>query len=338
MSPRETSIARMQEGVTQYQDMLVATDEELRGHCEQPDAAAIEATFTSIQEATHRYRDDRDQAHEAFEQAHRDQPQFSGIRDDLQAVVDHQNLQIETLEELIEAFDFDEDLADGCRQMVDETSKLIETSHQLRDTLDRAMAGAARTEPNLAEVDASLLEDPLTGLATRTGLEARLLDWWEKGTDRHHSLHAAALDIDDFGRVNQQYGQKAGDELIRAVAEFLKSHCRGAVITARLAGQRFLVLFGDTDSRSVTDVVERTRQALEMSRFDYRGQQIRLTLSCAVVQVGADDTSDSLIARTEAVLSEAKRCGRNRTFVYEGGLPAAVIPPNFPLEEQLVAL
>jgi hypothetical protein len=52
----------------------------------------------------------------------------------------------------------------------------------------------------------------------------------------------------------------------------------------------------------------------------------------------ADDTANSLFARVELALHEAKRYGRNRTFIYEGQYPTPVVPPNFSLSEKRIDL
>ena len=338
-NPGEEPIVAMQDSVTQYQEEVTSADKQLREQSKSPDAAAIEATFTSLRGASEKYKEDRDQARGTFMEIHEGEEDFAETRDSLQEALERQDAQIETIEDLIGAFDYDEDdLADGCRQMADETSKLLDANDDLRDKLEGAMAQEVGEEGAAAETDPVLLSDPLTGFLTPIGLENAFGQWCKKDPHRVRSLSVALFDIDDFKPINRQHGREVGDKLIKAIADFLESKNRGAVHAARLAGQRFLFLFGDTDTRFASNVIEQTRQALELARFDHDGEEIRLTVSCAVVEVTAEDTSSRFIARAEATLKEAKQGGRNRTFVSEADGPALVDPPNFQIEEEVISL
>ena len=104
------------------------------------------------------------------------------------------------------------------------------------------------------------------------------------------------------------------------------------------AAERFLLLFPDVDLRFATNLVERIRQTMEMARLEYRKEEIRVTVSCAVTEVAVEDSPEKLYARAESTLREAKRYGRNRTFVHEGRYPTPVVPPNFTLKEKCVTV
>jgi diguanylate cyclase (GGDEF)-like protein len=178
----------------------------------------------------------------------------------------------------------------------------------------------------------------LTELPNRAGLEACLADWWRKDPHRVRQLDAAMIDLDEFGRVNDRHGQDVGDRVLRATARILTSESRNHLIAARYSGQRFVLLFPDVDLRYAMNLVERIRQTIELTHLKYRGQDIRVTVSCAVTEVGREDTPETLYARAEDALHEAKRYGRNRTFLHEGKYPDPVVPPNFSLEERSVML
>ena len=106
----------------------------------------------------------------------------------------------------------------------------------------------------------------------------------------------------------------------------------------RLSGQRFLCLFPDADVRYTASVAEHIRQTVEATRFRCRDGELRITLSCAAIGATSGDTPVLLCRRAEAALAEAKRYGRNRTFLYEGEYPTPVVPPSFTVEEKLVTV
>ncbi len=337
-SRSETCVGDFQAGVEQFHDQLKKADDELRNQVETPDAAATEACLSSLMAATQEYLASRGKAYEVFHETHAEQSEFEGVDEDLRVAIERQDGQIENAAKAIEAFDYESDLAEACRQMIGETSKLIGTNHGMRDALDGAMVEVARHEQHLGTVGPGMQHDDLTGISNRMGLEASLFDWWEKDPQRMRLLSVAMIDVDRFNGINEEHGCDVGNKILRAVSRELESECRGESKVARFSGQRFFFLFPDSDTRAATNMVERIRQLVEMIHFHYRELEIQIAVSCAVTEAGSEDTSNTLVARTEAALQEAKRYGRNRTFLHEGKNATPVVPPNFSLEDKHITL
>jgi len=337
-SPVQMVIEDFQLEVQQYLDQVSDADLDLRACAEKPDPAVIETCLDSLKDATAEYLENRSKAHMSFRWLNRRRPELRRINEKVQAAVGLQDQQIQSTNESIEDFDYEHDLKRGCRKMVGEAGKLMETSHHLRDTLDEANVEVARHENRLDELAKTTRLDEVTGLVDRAGMEAYLAKWWEQEPEEIRKLYLAMIDVDRFGQVTQQYGNHVGDRILHAVAQFLESEKRAKSVPVRLSGQRFLFLFPDFDSRAVTNAVERIRQSIEIACFRYRDFDIQITVSCAVVQAGSRDTSATLIARAETTLQEAKRYGRNRTFVHQGKYPTPLVPPNLSLERKEIAL
>jgi diguanylate cyclase len=310
----------------------------LRAHAGTADAAAIEACLGSLLAATDDYLRRREVAHQGFEELYKDRSEFQGVRESVRQAIASQDDQIRSSTDLARAFDYQNDIESGCRRMVGETGKLLGANHRLRDAMGAAMVEVARHEQRLAEIDPDLCRDPLTGILDRTGLEARLRAWWKQDPHRMRVLSAALIDVDRFAQLNESFGCQVGDQVLRTIAQCLESEQRGQSVAARFSGQCFFFLFGDVDLRSAINVVERIRQGIELWRFRRRDAEIRITVSCAVVEATAEDTSETLFARAEATLREAKRYGRNRTFLHEGKYPTPVVPPSFSLEAKQIDL
>ena len=215
--------------------------------------------------------------------------------------------------------------------MFGETSKLLDVNHRLRDTLDEVLVEIARKEQRLDSVAAGTGDDPLTGVSGRAGLEAELSRWQTDDAQRQRVLSAALIDLDGFAQVNERFGQKAGDKILRAVGQLLTAERQHGGTVARVAGQRFFLLFPDTDIRAATNAVERIRQTVELARFRYRDEDLRLTVSCAVTEAGAEDTSAALhgayrghAPRGEALWAEPHLPARRE--VPDAGRPAQFCP------------
>ena len=99
-----------------------------------------------------------------------------------------------------------------------------------------------------------------------------------------------------------------------------------------------MVLFGDTGPRAATSTVERMRQTIGASTFQYGGYEIDLTVSAAIVEVRSDDTTATLFTRAEKTLRAAKRNGRNQSYMHNGKESVLVEPPEFEIKGQIVRL
>jgi diguanylate cyclase len=344
----EVSVRDFKGEVEQYHRELTRLDQTLRDSPDKPDGTTVKSWANSLREANLEYLGSRRQAQEALQSLHPDWGESGVLPDELREALRRQEMQIQHANGVIERYDDrgdlnqndgdDSDRTKGSRQMLVETGKLLHVNHGLRDALDETSALLARSERRLGSIDVTKRTDRLTGLSDRVGLEASLNEWWEKDPHRVRELHAAMIDVDRFGQLNERYGQEVGDRLLRALAEMLKAKSRSNTLAVRFSGQRFFLLFPDVDLRFATSVIERIRQTIETSRFQYRSDDIQVTVSCAVVTATSEDTPEAVYARAEATVHEAKRYGRNRTFVHDGDFPAPVVPPNFTLTEKHVRI
>ena len=169
---------------------------------------------------------------------------------------------------------------------------------------------------NTQELIDAALTDPLTGLHNRRGLEGR--------SEAIHFRPGGApvtqvwimVDIDHFKRVNDTYGHEAGDEVLKAVAEALRSTARGADIVARFGGEEFVLVLPDTSAELAVRIAERLRLAIEALSTDVEGQVIRVTASFGVAQRAAQESQLEVLERADAALYSSKKEGRNRVTVF----------------------
>ena len=344
-APPETEISSSQGclqqllgGVKEYQSELDRVDDGLRNSQETPEVADVKAHADCLKQANEAYLQSRHETGDTFPELGADGQASQEAHEDLHASLEEQGARIRESNHLLENLDCDTDPMEGCRQVLKATTKLMQANDGVRDTIEETSAVVTRNERRLESMDAAKRTDPLTEVSSRAGLEAALAEWWEKDPHRARELNVAMIDMDEFARLNERYGREACDRILRATAQLLTVETRNNSLAARYSGQRFLMLFPDTDLRFTTNAIERIRQTIEMAHLDYRGQEIRITVSCAVTEATPEDTSSTLYARAEATLREAKRYGRNRTFLHEGKYPTPVVPPNFTLEEKSIAL
>ena len=323
--------------VEEFQEQLTELCDQLRGQTEAPEASEVETCLDSLSAATDEYLENRKRPQAALDQLHRE-AEFEKVGQQVQKAIQQYDKQAENLNAAVASQDRKGDLAEGCRNIAEKSDELLSSGHQLRDKLDEVAAKITESEGTADQTDPAARTDPQTGLFNRAGLEAYLAQWWENDPERIRPLGAAMIDADKFAAVNAQFGYKTGDQMLGAVGRLLETEIDAGVSVARFSGQRFFLLFPDGDARAATNGVEKVRQMIAKARFVRRDSESRLTVSCASTMAILDDTSASLITRVETALQEAKRYGRNRTFLHEGEYPAPVVPPQFTLDERRITL
>ena len=288
--------------------------------------------------STQQYLEDRDQAHGTFKLAQQGQPESGGICDDLQAAIEREDQQIKGTSAMIEGFDYEGDLGEGCRRISEETGNLISSIDQLRETLDKMKATLAGNEQQPQKVDPATPSDTPSESPGRTELKAELRRLLDKDPDRVPHRSVTMIELDEFLQLNKQHGRQVADKILRAVTQLLKSEKDGKDSFSQLPQQRFLLRSPEADTQLTVNTAERLRQTIEKTHLHHDKLEIRVTISCAVVGAASEEAPEGLIERAEATLQEAKRYGCNRTFLHDGKYPTPVVPPNFSLEEKQVTL
>ncbi|MFI5495126.1 GGDEF domain-containing protein [Actinoplanes sp. NPDC051859] len=167
----------------------------------------------------------------------------------------------------------------------------------------------ARVGRLLTELQRQALADPLTGLSNRRAFELALRDEVAQAVAGKSPLSMLAIDLDRFKQVNDTWGHAAGDEVLRTVADAMRTAARQDDVVARLGGDEFAVIVRG-DSAAAARVAERIRRTLAAAA-DTPGGAPTLSIGYATVPDHASDVS-SLSAAADAALYEAKARGRDR--------------------------
>ncbi|UGQ48653.1 diguanylate cyclase domain-containing protein [Massilia endophytica] len=169
-----------------------------------------------------------------------------------------------------------------------------------------------RSRANEQELARQAQRDALTGIANRRLFEAVLAQAIERARRQRCGLALAYLDIDHFKGINDSLGHGAGDVVLKEFASRLAGAVRASDTVARLAGDEFVIVFeqlahveeAHTLARKILDTVRRP-VALD------RGP-LPITTSIGIaIHSGDWETADSLTARADAALYEAKGRGRD---------------------------
>jgi len=189
--------------------------------------------------------------------------------------------------------------------------------------LSRWLRSTEALVAQLARVNAELEQrsrtDGLTGLANRMATEEGLRALLR--TVRRYRTPSALLmlDIDHFKQVNDRHGHAAGDAVIRALAEVLKSSSRDVDLPGRVGGEEFVVGLAHTDLPGARRFAERLRERVAASPVTVDGNAIAYTVSIGVTLLRQDDAAiEDPLRRADAAMYRAKQGGRNRVELDAG--------------------
>jgi diguanylate cyclase (GGDEF)-like protein len=161
--------------------------------------------------------------------------------------------------------------------------------------------------------------DTLTGAFNRRKFDEVLQLETQRAARYRLPLSVILFDVDHFKRINDDLGHHTGDQVLRELGEFVKSHIRASDYLFRYGGEEFLVMCPVTGDGPASELAEKLRLGVEAHEFSRAG---RITISAGVASLREGDTDDALLKRADDGLYSAKSEGRNRTVALSDGAPA----------------
>ena len=192
------------------------------------------------------------------------------------------------------------------------TRQMVEDVEQAREQVDDANKKVEVLKKQMEKVKQEIIIDPLTRTYNRRAYDEKIKQEM-MGYQRYGRPTALAIiDIDHFKLVNDTYGHRTGDGVLRVLSEVMKKEIREIDVLARYGGEEFALILPHTPYQHALDVAERIRQKVEASRFTYKGKPFSVTISLGVGTLKEDDTLESYVERVDQALYRAKNGGRNR--------------------------
>ncbi len=159
--------------------------------------------------------------------------------------------------------------------------------------------------------------DGLTGLANHKMfyevLEKEL--WRSRRYGGNISL--IMIDIDNFKKINDSYGHRAGDKIILEISRRIKACIRQIDTAARYGGDEFAVILPNTALADATVVAERMVNIVSSTPMAWKKEQIPLSISVGVGQYDAQCSPEDITSRSDQALYRAKQAGKNTFRVFE---------------------
>jgi diguanylate cyclase (GGDEF)-like protein len=163
--------------------------------------------------------------------------------------------------------------------------------------------------------------DPLTGAYNRRTFHEIAERELSRVRRAGQPLSIILLDLDHFRPINESYGSRVGDEVLRKIADLARSALRQEDMLVRYGGEEFLVMLPEVPGPGAVVVAGRIRKAVEAAPLLVDGHTIALTVSVGVsarLDEGPESI-ESLLARADDALALAKQRGRNRVVALSLG-------------------
>jgi len=195
--------------------------------------------------------------------------------------------------------------------LIKEIKSLRAENRSLREELQKAARRINTLKDQLRKVIEKTSFDPLTSTANRSKFERELRRLLIKYDKTKEKFSLIMCDLDDFKRINDLYGHRAGDEVLREFAYILQKDLRMTDIVSRYGGEEFAILLPGLTLKEAVAVAERLRRRVEEMVVRWGDDVIKITASFGVAEVKDGDRPETIIQRADEALYLAKLDGKN---------------------------
>jgi len=162
--------------------------------------------------------------------------------------------------------------------------------------------------------------DSMTGLMSRAGFEAQLLESFStlsSDSDTHQLIY---FDLDNLQLVNDTFSRKAGDEVIMRFAGLLEKDLPKSAVLSRLTGDDFCMLLTHASSDAALDYANGVRKRASALRYLEGDRSLQVTMSIGIAEFDRNSGEDGNALTTARMACEAaKERGRDRIEIYDEG-------------------
>jgi len=194
-------------------------------------------------------------------------------------------------------------------QRVQKSQNRASDMHSRIQTLEQETQSLKK---EVIEKNRQAMVDALTAIPNRLAYEKKIEEEISRWKRFNNPLSLAIWDIDFFKKVNDTYGHKAGDKVLKTVAQLLNKRIRSTDFLARYGGEEFVMLLPGTRQEETLRLVNELRLQVESCGFHYHGNSVKITVSCGISCFNENDTLAQVFDRADQALYKAKDNGRNQ--------------------------
>jgi diguanylate cyclase len=192
------------------------------------------------------------------------------------------------------------------------TAGMRARNEQMRARIVELESEAKRLHTQIKDEQRLSTLDALTRIPNRLAYESRIDEEIKRWQRFKQPTCIAVWDIDHFKRINDTYGHRAGDRVLRIVAERLAGSVRATDFIARYGGEEFVGIFPGTTLDSAQRVMDQLRISISKIGFHFRGVPVSITVSSGITALLPGDSPGIAFDRADKALYQAKERGRNQ--------------------------
>jgi len=215
-------------------------------------------------------------------------------------------------------------LSSGCDDFLKLPANEADLKVRIR-VAERVLALSGQIQKQSAELRFQSTHDGLTGLWNREALLSLIFQETDRVQRMKTPLSLMLFDLDDFSRINHEYGYAAGDRVLAELANRFRRQLRSYDLIGRCGEDEFLLALPGCTGENCLALAERIREALLGRSFTLDGEAITLTASFGLA-VSRGRSPLIVLQETERALAMAKLAGKNCAREYEPeSAPAEVL-------------
>jgi len=168
--------------------------------------------------------------------------------------------------------------------------------------------------------------DFLTGLSNRHHFQKQVQLEFERSYRYERSLSCLLLDIDDFKKVNDEFGHCAGDQVLQRLGQLLGKYLRSSDLKCRFGGEEFVIILPEGNAEVASTVAEKMRRFIAKEAFEFADPPLHVTASIGMATSERRNFSsaEELIRAADLAMLQAKRSGRNCVRAHYPGMRAGL--------------
>lgn len=183
-----------------------------------------------------------------------------------------------------------------------------------------------KLEKEIRRLKEMVYKDELTKLYNRRGFQEESGKFirevlLSKNNERRKSFLIAdfgliVFDIDNFKKLNDQYGHQAGDIGLKMLSDLISERVREIDLVARWGGEEIIVGLVGASEKDAYLVADDIRERLEKKVFIFKAKKIKFTVSGGVASLSQAKNFEELFKKADAALYQAKKSGKNMIVKY----------------------
>lgn len=189
-----------------------------------------------------------------------------------------------------------------------ELTEYTDDHMRMLETVTRLASDALANATHHAEAESNALTDPLTGLPNARYMALRFDEELSRARRMGRAFQVVMLDLDDFKIVNDTFGHKVGDKMLREMGRIIQGQLREYDFLARYAGDEFVAIVQELVGTQVDDLRHRIETAVSEFSLNVRGSgTAHVGISVGTATFGVDgETLDQLLVAADQAMYRAK--------------------------------